>query len=538
MTRLFPLSALAAVFLVLVALAVVPAGALPAQPAAGEVFDGCTTIAVGKLASADGSVITTHTCDSYDGRTWVDVVPPGRFRQDARCWLSNQTDGMIAPGDTTGMRYDHSIPQVRETNGYLWGFYPLMNQHQLAIGEATFGGKEELHSDAGLLNCYELTRLMAERCRTAREAIALADELLTEYGYNDKGECLILSDPQEAWVFEVVGPGVGKVGAVWAARRVPDDEVFVSANMSRIREIDLADPDCLASANVFSTAEELGLWDSDSGQTFEFCYTYASRTSMAGRRREWRVFSLLAPSREFDPNGENFPFSIKPDTLVAVADIMHLYRDTYEDTPFDMTKFMLVPDEEGKMVKSPYANPFMSYDQMPLWKITGGWNERGERTIARYYCVYFTICQSRSWLPDPVGGLVWFAWDNPAMSCHLPLYSCLTEVPESFRTGGGTEGRPPYTRQSAWWAFNRASVIAAHRWGDMRHDVAAVRDSLLTEMLDAQAEVEAKAVKLFEKKPSRAVKYLTEYSLERCNQVVDAYWRLGDDLWTKYDQKF
>jgi len=506
-------------------------------PSGHQVFDGCTTLAIGKEASADGSVMVTHTCDGHNGRTWIEVVPHRRHEADAKCWLSNRTDLQVTPGDTTGLRYDHWIPQVPETYGYLWGIYPLMNEHQLAIGESTFGGKEELRSDQGLINCYELTRLMAERCRTAREAIALADTLLARYGYNDGGECLILADKQEVWLFEVIGPGAGKVGAVWAAKRVPDGHLSMNANMSRIREIDLEDPDCLVSVNVFTTAEELGLWDPASGQPFEFCYVYASRQSMAGRRREWRVLDLLAPSLASDPNGENFPFSVRPDTLVSVLDLMELYEDTYEDTPFDMTKYMRVADAEGKWVKSPYANPFLNYDQMPLWKITGGWNEKGERTIARFYCIYVFIAQSRAWLPDPIGGLVWFGWDNPAMTCYAPIYNCVTELPPSFRLGG-PDGRPRYTRQSAWWAFNRAATIASHRWGDMRYDVYAVRDPLLQVALTDQAAVEEEALALYVKKPQKGIAYLTDYSLQRCNAMVEAYWNLGDDLWTKYDEKF
>jgi dipeptidase len=449
-----------------------------------------------------------------------------------------KTDYMVEMGDTTGLVYSGTIPQVPETYGHIYSIYPCMNEHQLAIGESTFGGKDLLKSDKGMINCYELTRILAERCKTAREAIALAGELLAEYGYNDGGECLTFADTKEVWHFEVVGPGQGKVGAIWAAQRVPDDHVSVNANSPRIREIDIKDKDnFMASKNVLSAAEELGLWDPKSGKPFEFCYAYGDRKSMWARRREWRVFDILAPSLELDPNGENFPFSVKPEKKVSLKDMMGLFADTYEGTEYDMTKFMLVTDEEGKAVKSPYANPFMDYDQMPLWKINGALHKMGERTIARYYCIYVFITQSRDWLPDPVGGLVWMGWDNPAMTCFAPIYNCVTDLPESWEVGG-KGGRPAYTRESAWWGVNRVSTIAAHRWGDMRHDVAAVRDPIHEEAFENQRRIEAEALRLFEKDPAKAIQYLTEYSVGVAAKINEAYWKLGDDLWTKYDEKF
>jgi len=524
-------SILAFVFVVMLAVAV-PAGH------AKDVPDGCTTIAVGRLASVDGSVMTSHTCDGHDGRTWMRVVPHMKHAPGSMNRIHLKTDMMVNFGDTTGLVYTGSIPQVSETYGYIYSIYPCINEHQLAIGESTFDGKEIMRSDKGMFNLYELTRLMAERCKTAREAITVAGDLLEKYGYNDAGECLSIADSKEVWMFEVVGPGQGKVGAVWAAQRVPDDEISVNGNSARIRRIDRTDKDhFMASKNVFSTAEEMGLWDSKSGVPFEFCYVYGDRNSMWARRREWRVFDLLAPSLKLDPNQENYPFSIKPEKKVTVDEIMKIFADTYEDTDYDMTKFMLVKGPDGKYVKSPYANPFMNYDQMPLWKINGALGELGERTIARYYCIYFFITQSRDWLPDPIGGLAWLGWDNPAMTCHAPLYCGIADMPASWKFGG-PKGRPGYTEQSAWWAFNRASVISAHRWGDMRNDVYAVRDPFRQQAFNDQKRVEDEALKLYNQDPQKAIDYLTAYSFDFCTKITDAYWKLGDDLWTKYDEKF
>jgi len=301
------------------------------------------------------------------------------------------------------------IPQASHTHAYVNSAYPCINEHQLAIGESTFGGREQLQSDKGLIDCTMLCQLMIERCTTAQEAIRLAGELTAKYGYNDAGECLTIADKKEVWNFEILGPGKGLTGSVWVAQRVPDDHVAVNANASRIRKINIKDKaNFLASENVFQVALDSG-WCA-SKEDFEFCYAYApeSRTSFASRRREWRVFDLLAPSLKLDPNAENFPFSIKPDQPVTMEKLVSIFKDYYEGTPFDMTKDMIVTDENGKSVISPLANPHMPYDANKLFRINGGWGWLGERTIARWYTMYATIIQCRDFLPDPVG--VWSGW--------------------------------------------------------------------------------------------------------------------------------
>jgi len=500
--------------------------------------DGCTSILVGKLASDDGSVITSHTCDSGTDRTWINIIPHKKHKKGEMCKLyDTNIKRTVSPDDFSIAKIIGEIPQVKETFGYINSCYPCMNEHQLAIGESTFGGRRELRSDNGLINCPELYRLVLERCKTAREAIKLIDELTKKYGYIDGGECFTIADTKEVWHLEILGPGKGRKGAVWAAQRIPDDHVGVVANASRIRQIDLDNSDYfMASDNVFSLAEEMGWWNPESGKPFEFCYAYSprSRTSMAGRRREWRVFDLLAPSLNLDPNSENYPFSVIPDNKVSIKKLMDIFRDTYEGTEYDMTKFMVVPDDEGNMVKSPYANPFMPYDMMPLFKINGGWNRRGERTIARSYCTYIFISQSRDWLPDEIGGIVWLGHDNPAMTAYAPIYCSVKDLPKSYKING----REKFRRDCAWWAFNRVSELSAQRWGDMRVDVRKVWDKYEKKALNTQKEIETKALSLYNQNRDKAIEYLTGYTNDFCNEIVKAYWELGDLLWTKYYGKF
>ncbi len=510
--------------------------------------DGCTSITVGKKASADGSVMTSHTDDSHRTRSWIDIQPSKMHKPGETMTMYKRvsTDSLAMPA------YAHkpigNIPQVEEAYAYVNTAYPCLNEKQLAMGESTFGGREELQSDNGLIDCQRLCQLMLERCTTARQAIQMADELTKKYGWNDAGECLTIADKNEVWHFEIVGPGKGKTGAVWAAQRVPDDEIGVNANASTIKHIDLKNKDFfMASTNVYDVAKENGWWDGDKDH-FQFCYAYAphSRESIAARRREWRVFDLLAPSLHLDPNDKDYPFSVKPDNPVTLEDMVHVFHDYYEGTPFDMTRRITTTDKDGKTVVSPLANPFMPYDQLTIQNVPGSWysvDEKtgkimflGERTIARWYTMYATIIQLRSDLPDEIGGVVWLAMDNVANSIYVPVYCSVTDLPSPYKTPGRVNG---FTRESAWWAFNRLGTLAAQRWGDMRHDLDAVWGPWQKELFENQKEIEAKAIEMYNAdNPQQTIEYLTGYTDEWGNKVVEKAWELGDHLWTKYDEKF
>ncbi|HDR68662.1 MAG TPA: peptidase C69 [Bacteroidaceae bacterium] len=499
--------------------------------------DGCTSITAGKEATVDGSVITSHTDDSHRTRSWMDIRA-GKIHPDG----ATTTMYKRVPYDSLAMPiYKHEpigeIPQVKQTYPYINTAYPCMNAYQLAIGESTFGGRDELQSDAGLIDCQRLCQLMVERCKTAREAIQMAGELTGKYGWSDFGECLTIADKNEVWHFEIVGPGKGKVGSVWAAQRVPDDHIAVNANASTIKEIDPGNTEYfMVSNNIYEVALENNYWNEN--EPFLFCYVYApeSRTSLAARRREWRVFDLVAPSLNLDPNAENYPFSVKPDEPVSLEKLVTIFSDYYEGTEFDMTKNLTVTDHSGKTVISPLANPHMPYDMNRLFKINGGWGWRGERTIARWYTMYATIIQCRNWLPDEIGGVVWLAQDNVASSIYIPIYCSVSDLPESYKTPGRPNG---YTMKSAWWAFNRLGTLTAQRWGDMRHDVREVWDPMQKELFDNQQAFESVALELYHKEKYKQLnKYLTGYTMEWGEKVVNKAWELGDLLWTRYDELF
>jgi dipeptidase len=496
----------------------------------------CTSIMVGRKASVDGSVMTSHTCDSHRGGSNVVLTPHEKHKPGDEVLLSKRQDDNSGAMIRYGRKPTGSIPQVAETYAYFAAEYGFMNEHQLAIGESTFEGRKQMQSDKGLIDCDTLTRLMLARAKTAREAIRIGGELIEKYGYCDEGEALTIADPREVWLMEIVGPGKNAVGAVWAAQRVPDDHVSVIANGSRIGEIEPFKPDFfMASKNVKTRAAELGYWDPKGGQPFRFYEAYSpeSRMEVATTRREWRVLDLLAPSLKLHPNANHFPFSVKPEKPVAPERIMEIFRDTFEGTDFDVVKNLTVVNEAGQTVKSPTANPFMPYDMHKMLRINGGWGWMGERCVARWFCMYVTVTQSRDWLPDPVGGLVWFGYSNPAMTTYVPIYAGVTDLPDEYKTDGRTTG---FSRRAAWWAYRRVATIAAHRWGDMRNDVAAVRNPMQERFLVEQKAVAEKAAALFKQDPAKAAAFLTEKTREACRQATESYWNLGDSLWNRYDE--
>ena len=521
--------ALSAVLLALLALAPGPARPGPAGRPPLE-FDSCTSILVGRLASADGSTMTSHSCDSGSDRTWMTIVPNRKHQpgETAKVYLEPKlTKG---PDDPDRLETGE-IPQVGETYAYLNAAYPIMNEHQLAIGETTIGGRRELVSEAGIIDAPELYRLCLERARTAREAIRVADELTSKYGYNDWGECLTFADTKEVWQFEIYGPGKGKTGAVWAAERVPDDEIGCSANAGRIRRLDLANKDFfMASANAVSQAEAMGLWSKAGGQAFDFTYAYNpdSRTNLYCRRREWRVLSLVAPGLKLDPESENYPFAVKPEKKVTVRDLLAIFRDAYDGTDYDMTRTLLAVNRKGETVKSPVAGPFMNAGLRDLLRL------KRERSICSPASTYLQITQSRGWLPGPVGGVVWLGYDNPATTPHTPFYVGIGRMPASYMV----DGRREYRRDCAWWAYRTVSKLALFRWQEMTKDIEKVWRPIEDKAFGGQAAFEAEALALWKQDPGKARELLTKYCLDQADQAVAAYWKLADELWVKYSGDF
>ena len=446
--------------------ALLAASLVIALPLRSQEYDGqsCTSVMVGRLASTDGSVITSHTCDGRY-RTWVQMEPAQDHKPGAMHQVLRGTMQTRFRGDTVGVKLMGEIPEAAHTYAYLNTAYPCLNEKQLAIGETTFGGPDTLVNAAGWFTIEELERVALKRCDNARDAIRLMGSLAEKYGYGDGGECLSVADKNEVWQFEIVGIGKNKIGAAWVAKRIPDDHVGISANIPRIGRINRKDKDMMASANVEKVARENGLWDGKGEFIFWKCFNTDYAKGRNFHDREWFILSHLAPSLGLTYDMDELPFSVKPDRKVDVREVMALYRETYEGTDFDMTRNVRMArpanaQHPADTVVSPVANPWLTTQMRNTLNTLAPGTVEFRRTVAVAWCAYSHITQLRSWLPDSVGGVCWLSLDNPGQSPRVPVFSGTTALPKAFETCGQKQ----YVPDCALWQFRRANKLATLAW--------------------------------------------------------------------------
>ena len=508
----------------------------------------CTSIMVGKRASTDGSVMTSHTCDSWY-RTWMTMTAARDFERDTITAIYSGRMHTQSAGDSTKLYVKGTIPQVRHTYRYLDTAYPCMNEKQLAMGETTIGGRDTLQNKKGLFLIEELQRIALERCTTAREAIALMGSLAEKYGYGDSGECLTVADPSEVWIFEIFGAGPKKVGAVWAAQRIPDDEIAVSANISRIDRIDLSDRDhFMASSNVFDLARQLKLWDGK--KDFSFWRVYSGGNYMKETKnysvREFYIRNALAPSKHLSDTVECVPLSVKPDSLVSPEQVMKLLGSYYEGSEKNLSGRHLIPnpkrkDKQGKLVEnepdsivSPYSNPWMRPDEINMYYAMGDSAMKNIRTVSVPWCAYSTVIQLRSWLPNEVGGVAWVALDNPGESPRFPIFAGNTELPQLLQVCGQHSDRD----DAALWHYRKANRLATVRWGTYRKTLEPMRDYFTKKGQRELPFVESTWQQLNSSDPKAAQEMLNGYvadffgaTIMRWDELARKLWRL---TWTGF----
>ncbi|MBP3775344.1 MAG: C69 family dipeptidase [Bacteroidaceae bacterium] len=512
-----------------------------AMDAAGMRPVSCTSIMVGKKASADGSVMTSHTCDSWY-RTWMRMVPARDYVRDTLTAIYDGRMHTQTPQDSTKVKCKGRIPQVRHTYRYLDTAYPCMNEKQLAIGETTIMGRDTLQNKKGMFMIEELERMALERCSTAREAILLMGRLVKEYGYADGGECLTIADKDEVWIFEIFGEGPKKLGGVWAAVRIPDDEIAVSANVCRISKIDVADKaHCLASDNVFDVARKLKLWDGKE----EFCFwkAYSGGNYVKEMKnysvREHFIMNQLAPSLHLSDQAESLPISVKPDKPVSAQDVMRLLRSYYEGTALNLSGRNKIPnpkrkDRQGRLVDgepdsvaSPFSNPWMRPDEIKMYYSMGDSAMKNIRTVSVPWCAYSTVIQLRSWLPDAVGGVAWVALDNPGESPRFPIFCGVTELPQLLQVCGQHTDRD----DAALWHFRKANRLATVRWGTFRKTIEPAQEYFLEKGLRELPFVETTWQELNKEDPKKAQAMLNGYTADFFGAAVTRWDELARQLW-------
>lgn len=475
----------------------------------------CTNFLIGKKASTDGSTMISYSADSYN------------LYGELYHWPAKQ----YSPGEMlkvyewdTG-KYLGEIPQVLQTYNVIGN----MNEHQLAIGETTFTGRTELSDPSGIMDYGSLIYITLQRAKTAREAITVMTDLVNEHGYYSTGESFSIADPNEVWIMELIGKGAENKGAVWVAVRIPDDCVSAHANHARIQQFPLDDPEnCIYSPDVITFAREKGYFTGED-KDFSFAQTYAPIDFGALRFCEARVWSFFnhvnkdmaqyvtyAKGETTDP----MPLYIKPDKQLSMRDVQNFMRDHYEGTELDWS------NEFG-------AGPFNSpYRWSPLTFTVDSVEYCNERPISTQQTGFSFVSQSRAWLPNEIGGVLWFGVDDAAQSVYYPVYVGNTTVPESMKVGNGDLLN--FTWDSSFWIHNWVSNMVYSRYSDKIVHVNELQDKLESSFEKQQPEIEKQALALYKESKPEAIKFLNNYTNTSVEQGLSEWKKLGEYLMVKY----
>ncbi len=475
----------------------------------------CTNLLVTKAASTDGSTMITYTADSYNMYGELYYFPAARYPKDAMLDVFEWDSG----------KFLGKIKQVSETYNVVGN----MNEYQVVIGETTFGGREELVNPKGILDYGSLIYIALQRAKTAREVIKVMTDLVEEYGYHSSGESFSIADPNEVWILEMIGKGPGVNGANWVAIKIPDGYIAGHANASRITTFSLNDPqNVMYSKDIIEFARSKGFF---SGKDNEFSFSDAFSPLDFGAvrfcdARVWSMFRRCNASMEKyvdyirGESMDRMPLYIKPDKKLSLEDVMSLMRDHYDGTEFDMKK---------GVASGPYNTPIRF---RPLtWEFEGK-EYFNERPISTPQTGWSYISQSRSWLPNEVGGLLWFGVDDTKMTVYLPVYSSITKVPHNYQKGLGS--LTDFTWESAFWVFNFVANYVYPKYSLMIDDVLKVQQELEGKFLARQKEVEDKAVSLSKISRRDAIEYLNNYTLEMADLTIAKWKKLGEHLIQKY----
>ena len=476
----------------------------------------CTNILVTKGATKDGSTMISYAADSHT------LYGELYFRPAATYAAGTMMDIV----DWDGGMFRGRIPQALRTYSVVGN----MNEYQVSIGETTFGGRPELADSTGIIDYGSLMYIAMQRARSAREAIHVMTSLVAQYGYGSEGESFSVSDSREVWILEMTGKGPGKTGALWVARRIPDGYISGHANHARITTFPMNDTlNCLYAPDVIAVARERGYFAGKDAE-FSFSDAYAPLDFEAARfceARVWSVFNRVTAGMDqyLDyARGTNLshrmPLWVKPDRKLDVHDVMELMRDYYQGTEFDMSK-----DAGAGAFGCPYR-------WRPLTWTVDSVEYLNERAIATQQTGFSFVAQGRSWLPDHIGGILWFGVDDIYHTVYTPMYCGITAVPPAYAVGNGS--MMEFSDSSAFWVFNQVANLSYTRFNVISVDIRAKQAELEQQYLSLVPAIDKAALALTTSGKASAVQFLTDFSVAQGQATFAAWKQLYRELFVKY----
>ena len=481
----------------------------------------CTNFLVGKDASVDGSTMISYAADSYSFYGFLHYSPAADYPEGAVREVKDWDTGKPLC----------TIPQVAHTYKVVGN----MNEHQLTIGETTWGGRPELEIGEGI-DYGSLIYIALERCKTAREAIKCMTDLVAEHGYASSGETFSIADPNEVWLMELIGKGKVEKGAVWVATRVPDDCIAAHANQARFTTINFKDKaNWMWSKDVVKFARKQGYYTGKKDEDFNFQEAYAPYDFSGLYVCEARVWSFFRKfSNDMDKYfdfasgktfvetggeyaGERMPLYIKPNHKVSAQELKDCMRDQYEGTPLDITQG---PDAGPWNSKLRYGSLGFQLDSVQYWF---------ERPIATQQTAWSFVAQMRGYETAKAGGILWFGVDDAASTIYVPMYSTINEVPECFKEGNGDMYN--YSPTSAWWTYNIVANWAYTKYSAMMPDIKKVQSAWEDKF---NSQVEAIDAQVANMDAAQAAAFLTKYSVSQAQESTAAWKDLGIYLFVKF----
>ena len=478
----------------------------------------CTNFLVGKKASKDGSVFISYSADSYGMSGYLAHFPAAVHQEGAMRDVYDWDTGVFLG----------RIPEARVTYNVMGN----INEHQVAIAETTFGGRPELVDTTGIIDYGSLMYIALQRSRTAREAIDVMTSLVQEYGYYSSGESFSIADPNEVWILELIGKGAKEKGAVWVAVRIPDDCISAHANQARIRKFDMKDKENVRySKDVVKFARKMGYYNG-SDADFDFAAAYCP-ADFGGLRycdaRAWSFFNLFADAdmskyvawASGDATAEPMPLYFKPKAPLSLQDVQRGMRDHYENTPFDIT---------NDLGAGPYKMP---YRISPLSCEVDGKEYFNERPISTFQTAFTFVAQLRSFMPNAVGGVMWFGTDDANMVVYTPVYCCATAVPDCYAKHYADPVE--FSWKSSFWVFNWVSNMIYPKYSMVIDDMRNVQGELENGIYELSREVEQKALDAVKASPEYAVAMLTDFTCNSAETVLAEWKKFGEKIIVKYN---